>query len=218
MEIRAVARGDNDENSETCLGVAILCFAGKGIAAEDDIVYNFENDIGKWKIPDWAYYQDDHRATELSQSDKKVSEGKGSLEIMCNFPGDRWAAALVESEQDLDLSGYNTISADVYLPKNGPRGFMQARFILTVGVGWHFIEQRTVFPLIPGKWTTITVKLDNEENETSEWKGRKEKRLFNHINAIKKIAVRIEYDSAPPHRTGPVYKGPVYVDNIVIKK
>lgn len=201
------------------LVVSLLWFAARGAAAaNDDIKFDFEEAMGKWKIPDWAYYQDDHRAIEVLQSDKKSSKGAGSLEIICDFPGDRWAAALVELEQDMDLSGYNTISADVFLPKNAPSGFLQARLILTVGIGWHFIEQRKAFPLTPGKWTTISAKLDNEENETSDWKGRKEKRLFNHINAIKKIAVRIEYDAAPPHRTGPRYKGPVYVDNIVIKK
>lgn len=190
-------------------------------AADDKILYDFEQTVENWKIPDWAYYQDDHRAVELAPSEKKFSNGKSSLEVMCDFPGTKWAAALVELEKDQDLSGYNTISADIYIPKKAPKGFMQARLILTVGIGWHFIEMRSPVPLIPGKWVHIEAKLDNaepDENSKSDWKGRKEKRLFKHIDAIKKIAVRVEYDSAPPHRIGPRYKGPIYIDNIVIKK
>lgn len=69
-------------------------------AADDKILYDFEQTVENWKIPDWAYYQDDHRAVELAPSEKKFSNGKSSLEVMCDFPGTKWAAALVELEKD----------------------------------------------------------------------------------------------------------------------
>lgn len=191
-------------------------------SAEDKIRFDFEGSLEKWKIPDWAYYQNDHKAISVELSDKMASSGENSLEMMCEFPGNKWIAALVEYNTDndttyLDLSGYKSISVDVYLPKKAPRDLIQARIILTVGDGWHFTEMRYAVPLERGKWTTIKAKLDTPEDESSEWKGRKEKKLIYHQDKVKKIAVRIEYDAAPPHRIGSKYHGPIYIDNLVIE-
>ncbi|MFH1877579.1 MAG: hypothetical protein ABH883_02080 [Candidatus Omnitrophota bacterium] len=192
-------------------------YCASGEAGKKEIVFDFEDSTDSWRIPDWAYYQGDHVATEMQLAGEEASSGKSALKIMCDFPGDSWAAALIDLERPMDLSGYNTISADVYLPKKAPEGLMQARIILTCGDGWHFIEMRSAVPLKHGKWVTVKANLEKEEVPESEWKGRKEKRLFLHIDKIKKIAVRVEYDAAPPSKVGPRYTGPVYVDNIVIK-
>lgn len=183
----------------------------------DEIRYDFEEGDQEWKVPDWAYYQKDYKAESSEVSDDIASRGKRSLKMICDFPGTVWAAALVEVEKEYDFFGYETISADVYLPKAAPKDLIQARIVLTVGDGWLFTEMRVPQPLERGKWTTITARLDPHESATSDWKGRGEKRLFNFIRKIKKIAIRVEYDAAPPYRIGPEYHGPVYVDNIVVK-
>lgn len=194
------------------LTVSTHTFAG------DRIQFDFEDDPKGWQIPDWAYYQDDHKAKNTEISTDVASTGSGSFKIDCDFPGDLWTAALVERERDMDLTDYETISVDVYLPKGAPRGKLLARFVLTIGDGWYFTEQRDVVPLIPGQWVTLTARLESEySEEQSDWKGRKHKSLYHHINKIKKIAVRIEYNASPPNFIGPRYEGPVYIDNLVIE-
>ena len=158
-------------------------------------------------------------ARDVFVSSKEASSGSQSLEIICEYPGDNWRAALVEREKDLDLTGYKKISVDIYIPKKAPKGMFLGRIIMTVGDGWHFTQMKEGVPLPRGKWTTLEVDLDNEGYTfmTSPWRGRKEKRLYKHLGKVKKIAVRVEYDAAPPYRIGPKYHGPIYMDNIVIK-
>lgn len=194
----------------------VLAF-GEAFGAEDQIVFDFEETTENWKVPDWAFYQNDHKAQEVETSDKYASSGERSLKLMCEFPGDVWTAALVERKGDMDLSEYDTISVDIYLPKKGPRGLIEARIILTVGEGWRFTEMRSAVPLRRGKWVTVKVNLDKGEEGITEWRGRGEKRLFLNIDKIRKIAVRIEYNAAPPHRIGPRYRGPIFIDNLVIE-
>ena len=196
----------------------ILGFLGIAEAEEDSkIHFDFETSNHDWIIPDWAYMQDDHVAETVEISEKVSSSGKKSLAIICDFPGDIWRAALIERKGDMDLTGYKTISADIYIPKGAQRGLIKARFILTIGEGWLFTEMRQTFFLKPEKWITVKANLESEETEKSAWKGGDEKSLFHHIDKIKKIAIRIEYDAAPPHRIGRRYQGPIYVDNIVIE-
>ena len=196
----------------------MLLFATTSVAVpQEEIIFDFEGGNEGWVIPDWAYYQGDHKAESVEVSQEKAKKGNSSLVVMCDFPGDVWAAALIEHREDMDLSGYEAISADIYLPKKAPKGIIVARFILTIGIGWHFTEMRYSVPLKPGRWTKVEAKLESEEVEKSEWKGRKEKRLFHHIKTIRKIAIRIEYDASPPYRIGRRYKGPIYIDNVVIK-
>lgn len=198
--------------------LSLILFSGQccGYALEE-YRYDFEDGDQGWKIPDWAFYQKDHKALTSEVSTDVASTGTHSYKVDCDFPGNVWTAALVEVEKDYDLYGYDSISVDVYIPRNAPRDLMQARIILTVGDGWLFAEQRTPAPLTPGKWTTVTAKLESSEVPDSAWKGRGEKRLFNYIHKIKKIAVRAEYDASPPTRLGPRYNGPFYIDNLRIK-
>lgn len=193
------------------LGVSWLICAEKGIG------FDFENSTNDWIIPDWAYYQVDYKAETVEVSTEYFSNGKTSLKIMCDFPGDAWTSAIVNWEGEIDLKGYESISVDVYLPKGAPKGFLNGRIILTIGDGWYFTEMRSAVPLGIGKWTTIKAKLDSEETEKSDWRGRGEKQLYKHITNIKKVAVRIEYDASPPDKIGPRYHGPVYIDNVIIK-
>jgi hypothetical protein len=202
--------------------IALFTFLSMNIdvsSAEDKVHFDFEGSTEKWEIPDWAFYQADHKAKTVEVSDKEASSGENSIAVMCDFPGNKWAAALVEfkNENYMDFTGYKSISVDIYLPKKAPKDLIQARIILTVGDGWHFTEMRYGVPLERGKWTTIKANLDTPEDESSEWKGRGEKKLIYHQHKVQKIAVRLEYDAAPPHRIGPRYQGPIYIDNLVVE-
>ncbi len=187
-------------------------------SGQEDIIFTFEDSTEGWVVPDWAYELKDYVAEEVVLTRETVSSGSGALEVICDFPGTRWTAALVELEKDMDLTDYDLISAQVYIPRGAPRGFMKARFILTVGVGWHFVEMRRPVDLIPGRWTTISVEIEKEDTMISPWRGHGEGSLRNNLDAVKKIAVRIEYDAAPPHVTGGRYRGSVFVDNVIISR
>ena len=207
---------------------AVLLCAGTGVFAQKDkIVYDFEQSNDGWKIPGWAYDQYNsrtYRGESAEVSDKMASSGTHSLELISDFPGVEWACSVVEKEIDLDLTGYETISVDVYIPKGAPR-LLQAQIILTVGDARRFTEMRQPVGLNPGKWTTITARLESpiengaegEEPPLGGFMGRRHKRLYRNIHKIRKIAVRIEYAAAPPNMIGPRYNRPIYIDNFVIE-
>ena len=186
------------------------------LATPEEIRFTFDEGIEGWKVPDWAFEKRDYVAGEVQLTEKKVKSGSGALEIKCDFPGNRWTAALVELEGNMDFSPYDEMSVDIFIPRGAPKGFFKARFVMTVGVGWHFIEMREPVELMPGKWITLKTKIEKEELMVSSWRGRGERRLFKHIDAVKKVAVRIEYDASPPHTIGGRYHGPIFMDNMVI--
>jgi hypothetical protein len=181
------------------------------------IVFDFEESTQDWMIPDWAYDQGDHVAKEVSISPDYAVEGVNSLAVKCEFPGDLWRAALIEWKQNLDLTGYNTISADIYLPEGAPKNIIKGRIVLTVGDGWLFTAMKEPVFLVPGKWNHISARLETEATSITDWKGRDERRLYKHIDKIRKIAIRIEYDAVPPHIMGKEYNGPIYIDNFRIE-
>ena len=192
----------------------LLSRISSAVDGNDRIHYSFESGKEGWWIPDWAYYQSDHKAESVEVTSKRASDGKNSLEVMCDFPGDTWSAALIEVKKDADLSGYKTISADVYIPKKAPRGVFTGRIILTTGIGWYFTEMREPVILRNGRWTTIKARLDTKEVEHSQWRGRKERSLWKNIHNVRKIAVRVECN---PSAGSGGYKGPIFIDNLVIK-
>jgi hypothetical protein len=201
----------------TVLFFAVLIPLESGAEDLEPIRYGFEGSTDGWRVPDWALYQGDHVAESLEVSTEEASEGESSAAIMCEFSGKSWQAALVEVQKPFDLTGYDTISVDIYLPRRAPRNLMQGRIILTAGEGWYFTEMKDAVYLAPGRWTTISARLESTRPESSDWKGRNEKRLYRNIDEIMKIAVRIEYDIAPPTRLGREYKGPIYLDNVTIE-
>lgn len=187
-------------------------------ALTEDIRFTFDDRIGGWDVPDWAFEKKDYVAGEVLLTGETVKTGSGALEVVCDFPGNRWAAALVELERDMDLSEYNSISADIFIPQGAPQGFFKARFIITAGIGWYFIEMREPVDLLPGQWVNLTAKIEKQEELVSAWKGRGESRLFSNIHLVKKLAIRIEYNASPPQTIGASYHGPIYIDNVVISK
>ena len=74
-----------------------LLFAGMVVYAEDaTVLFDFENGLQGWEIPDWAYEKPDHVQKEINASDKFATQGVQSLEIDTEFPGGRWTGAIVE--------------------------------------------------------------------------------------------------------------------------
>ena len=180
-------------------------------------IFDFENqDLDGWEIPDWATEQPDQVSYALNISDEQTyGNSLYSMELMCDFPGDSWAAAVVEYDRDIDFSGYKDITCEIFLPKKSKAdGFIQARIILVAGPWW-WIEQRGATLLKPGKWTKLEAKLDvTEANQRSYWKRKsKDGMLLNYRDQVKKVIVRIEYNASEKY-AGPKYDGPIYIDDL----
>ncbi|MGB2661287.1 MAG: hypothetical protein WBB86_08700 [Candidatus Omnitrophota bacterium] len=165
-------------------------------------LYDFEVDEDGWEIPAWEVDKPDHVARSLKRTDAFANSGSGGLELIAEFSGGHWTAALIEVQQYLDLSNYDGIQADVFVPADCPEG-LRARLILTVGGDWRFVEMSRSVRLVPGEWTTISA---NMLEGGSDWKRAKVDEAFR--SDVRKIALRIESNRKP------AYSGPIYIDNI----
>jgi len=173
---------------------------------EERTLFSFEGNTDGFEIPEWVEDKDNYFAETVEVSDDFATDGKESLKMECNLPGGMWSAALVELEQYMDFTPYRRIAVDVYVPKTAPLG-LRAKIILTYGEGWTFTEMNRVVPLIPGEWVTISASI---ESGSYDWKKVIPDENFRAD--IRKIVVRIESNRQP------VYKGPVYIDNVRIGK
>ena len=169
---------------------------------EDSIIFDFEDYIEKWKIPDWARDSDDYVAEEICMSGKYASEGKNSLEVKADFPGKKWTGAYVEYMENFDWTDGLEIAADIYIPKGTPSG-LKGKIILAVGDDWKWTEMRRDVLLVPGKWVTVKANL---MPGSIDWKGVEPDDKFRM--GIRKLGVRVESNRKP------TYEGSIYIDNI----
>ncbi|MBU0682857.1 MAG: glycan-binding surface protein [Candidatus Omnitrophota bacterium] len=173
---------------------------------ENKTLYSFENDLSGWEIPSWELDKQDHVARFIDKIDYISSHGKGCLELFVEFPGRTWTAALVEIQQYLDLSNYDSISADVYLPLEAPETEIRGKLILSAGENWDFIEMNHTVRLSPGKWVTIKADLTEQSKDWNQVK------INNTIKSdIRKLALRIESYNT-------LYNGHICIDNIRVNK
>ena len=166
------------------------------------VIFDFENGLQDWQIPDWAKESEDDVGRVLSTSEEFASHGKSSMQLLADFPGGKWTGGYVEVLMPVtDWGQFGTVSVDVYLPSSAPAG-LEGRFILTVGEKWEWTEMNRALPLEPGKWTTITANL---RPGSLDWKFFPDDTFRRDI---RKLGVRTESNNKP------VYSGPIYIDNI----
>ena len=184
---------------------------------QSNIIFDFEKGNKGWLVPDWAIMQEDHVGKDLSISLDSNNETNNVLKLECDFPGDVWSAAVVEYEKEMDLTGYKSLSVDIFLPKEAVGDLYQARIIIVAGPWW-WIQMRKSVHLINGKWNHIEANLNVGATELMYWKGRNRSECLQaNISDVKKIIIRIEYNANPSQASKP-YKGPIFIDNIVIKE
>lgn len=182
--------------------ITVKSYAVKAAPQNFRIFYDFENDMDGWQIPLWAKDKSDHVAESLAKSNDFASNGAGSLKLVSAFPGGKWTASLVEISHYLDLTKYDLMTCDIYIPKGSPDG-LRAQMILTVGENWKWCEMSRTFRLSPGEWVRITADLSESSGDfrrtimTPELKSD-----------VRKIAIRVESNQKP------AYSGPIYIDNI----
>lgn len=188
------------------LAVVGLFFGGMVVhAAEEEVLFNFEDGLQGWEIPDWAYEKPDHVQKEIRVSDKYAKEGDQSLEIEVDFPGGRWTGAIVEIMQYFDWTDYGRIACDIYIPEGSPLG-LKGKMILTVGDSWKWIEMSRSFPLKPGQWVTMSADLTPG---SIDWRRVTVDDAFRQD--VRKIDIRVESNNRP------AYSGPIYIDNIRVE-
>ncbi|MBL7072607.1 MAG: hypothetical protein ISS33_02355 [Candidatus Omnitrophica bacterium] len=176
----------------------------KPVLRPDKTLYDFEKDLDGWEIPHWARDKKDHVARTIKKTCFTAYNGTGSLKIFTDFPKKEWTAAIVEIQQYLDLTNYNSLSANIYMPLDGPKAEIRGKLIITSGENWDFIEMKRSVRLEPGKW--ITLKANIAEG-SQDWQDIT---IDNHITSdIRKVAIRIESYNTP-------YTGPIYIDNIQV--
>ncbi len=186
------------------LGLVVLLAIGSNARAEEGAltIFDFEGNLQEWIIPDWAKESTDHVGKILSTSAEVASHGTGSLQLLADFPGERWTGAYVEVLMHVtDWSKFGSLSVDAYLPPSAPAG-LEARLILTIGEQWVWTEMNRPIPLVPGQWTTVTVNL---KPGSLDWKFFPDEQFRKDI---RKVGIRVESNKRP------VYSGPIYFDNI----
>ncbi len=176
---------------------------GKIVLPEKQVLFGFQRDLEGWEIPDWAQEKTTHVGKKVGLSHKQASEGKSSMEVITDFPGEDWNEVVLEIMQFFDWGAYGRISADLYLPKDAPVG-LKARIILTVGENWEWTEMRRLARLKPGEWVTVTADL---KPGSLDWRGIRPSGVFR--KDVRKMVIRIESYSRKA-----IYKGPIYIDNV----
>jgi len=189
------------------LAISALLPSGAILYAEDaQVLYSFEESVDGWGIPDWAMEKEDHVQRSIEVSDKYASNGTKSLMIDADFPGGKWTGAIIEVMQYQDWSDYSKLACDIYVPADAPKG-LKAKMILTVGDQWKWVEGSKATALEPGKWVTLKADL---KPGSIDWKIANLDDSFR--KDVRKFDIRVESDNKP------VYKGPIFVDNIRVIK
>ena len=166
------------------------------------VIFDFEESLGDWAIPDWAKTSNEYVGEELRLTQDYVAEGRQALELRVGFTGEGWTGAYVEREVDArDWTAFSRLSVDVYLPEGAPEG-LTGKLILTVGAEWDWTEMNRTIPLQPGAWTTISVNL---LPRSMDWTFFPDETFRADV---RKMGVRVESNH------GPAYRGSVYVDNV----
>lgn|GEM_PF-2598601 len=165
-------------------------------------LFDFETSMDGWEIPVWALDKEDHAQKSIDISSDISSRGEKSLRINSDFPAGNWNASLAEIQRYLDLSSYDAVSMDIFLPPDAPQRGFRAKLIFTVGEDWKFVEMSRSVRLYPGQWTQITASL---KPDSKDWKWTKVDQGFKED--VRKISLRVEYEGRSP------YSGPIYVDN-----
>ncbi|MEA3488976.1 MAG: hypothetical protein U9R44_01355 [Candidatus Omnitrophota bacterium] len=176
--------------------------------SQQKIVYNCEQYIRNWKIPEWSIMKDDHISPILALDKNFTEQGDLSIKLTVSFSGESWSAGIVETEGLFDLTLYKAFSCEIYLSKPAPKGIEARIIIVTDKFKW--IEMSDPVALSPGRRTTVSANLKHGNHSWRSEEGCV--RITDHLKAtIRKIAIRIESNIVK-------HEGPVYIDKITFVK
>ena len=180
-------------------------FFGRNVFSQEIMMYGFEDNNQGWEVLFWSCEQIEYCTGEVNISKAVSRQGNASLEMIVDFPGNRWAAGIVEVEGKFDLSESKYSIFDIYIPDTAPR-WLETKLILALE-DHHWLEMNKTFNLVPGKWTKVKA---NMKKNRKWWTAGGQIKLTHSLKSeICKIGIRIESDNIR-------YTGPVFIDNIVI--
>ena len=177
--------------------------------SQEKVMFNTHNQLNAWSIPKWSKNNEHYVSPILTIDENSSNFGETSVKINVSFSSENWSAGIIETEGLFDLTLYQTISFEVYLPENAPHGVL-ARTIIVAGKDYTWIEMAKAVNIPPGKRTVIKANL---KRGNKNWNGPNGPlKITDMIKSdIKKIAIRIESNSAE-------YEGPIYIDRIKFLK
>jgi len=172
--IRSTLRCDLDVphfgHIERSRRIRILPAAGVLKAPQSFVLYDFEaGDTDGWFMPAWAEgNQDDSGSPRRPYIVSGPSpSGGGALESPIRITGARFSAAFFGVRVEADWRASDSLSVDVYLPPDAPKG-LEARYYL-IGSDWKWREPPVAASLKPGSWKTLSIPLSGLEG-TLTWK------------------------------------------------
>ncbi|MFH1665099.1 MAG: hypothetical protein ABIA77_03020 [Candidatus Omnitrophota bacterium] len=189
--------------------IYILCRTQHEAYPQVKTVYNCEQDVQNWEIPDWSVWEDDYVFPVLAIDKNFSNRAELGLKLTVSFPAEEWRAGIVETEGFFDLTLYRKLVCDIYLPRSAPKGIW-ARIIIVSGNEYLWIEMVDPVFLTPGRRTTVSGNL-KYGNRAWRYSGEATMMTDELKSDIRKIAIRVESDGA-------AYKGPVYIDRIKLVK
>ena len=190
------------------LALLIMSIGGNVLEAQSEFYasqgplnnFDFEHGTQGWEIPEWTIGRKDYVGRYILQSSERSLKNDLSLKLMCKFPRGSWAAALVEYHPESMITAGSHVSVDVFIPKKARGSEFKARIIVTLDKSGKVLEG-DAFALDRGEWSRVSLGLDLDTR-------RREK--------ISKIAVRVEREATAWDKKR-LYKGPIYIDNMLVK-
>jgi len=126
------------------------------------LLFDFTDDTEGWSMPDWP---------EANKSPKGVryacTASGGSLNIPLSFNKTAKTEGFVNYGPASNWQRFRSISAEIYVPSDAPKGICGSFFLM--GDGWKWNVPTDMTPLEPGKWNRIEAPL-NDEGLESYWK------------------------------------------------
>jgi len=192
-----------------CIIVVSLFFACSRSYSQERMIYNCEQYINGWDIPEWPVSEEDYVSPILAVDENFLEDSFSGLKLTVAFDGDEWSAGMIETTGVFDLTLYKAISCRIYLPESAPRGIM-ARFIITVGDDYTWMELKRPIALTPGRHTRVKAGLRHGNNGWKTTYGGV--RIADWMKEdVRKIGIRIESNIVE-------YEGPVYINDIRLVK
>ncbi len=170
------------------MGVFLFAQNGK------EIFFNFEKNTEIWKKTSTK----GNCVDKISISDEKSIDGKKSLKVDFNLPGE----GCIESSFFKDLSVYKNLILNIYIPKSIPEDFKLCVFLQDNEWLWY---QTPLFDLLKGKWNRLTIDV---RPESPFWEniGHNQPWSIKSLSSIRKIGIKFFSNSK--------FKGSIYIDKI----
>ena len=132
-----------------------------GNTANPILLYDFSDGAEDWSMPDWPDANKSPQGQLLA-----CSAIDGTLNIPLSFNKRAKTEGFVNCAPTANWQRFRSVSAEIYVPANAPRGLRGSFFLM--GDGWKWNVPLETLLLEPGQWNRIEAPL-NDEGLESYW-------------------------------------------------